>query len=310
MLRALLALVLMSAVLPAAAARDALGVLDDCIHRLDAELDVGYRRIAARCPDLAPSLAASPWGPWLPSDWSQPDNNLSAAGLRQLRVLIGRETARAAAATEPRVERVAGVLTALRASAGTRAGWWARLRDWLREIVRPAAVPADDGWLRRLFAGLALPGAVARLLTLGALALVALLAGVIVAGELRAAGVLRRWRRPAAPAAAARGAPAGAGGSEASLERAAPAQQPRVLLELIAARLAAQQRLPATRALTVHELLRAARLADPEQRARLAELASTCERLRFSPRLPPPETVAAAVARGRELLAALEARFA
>jgi hypothetical protein len=83
-----------------------------------------------------------------------------------------------------------------------------------------------------------------------------------------------------------------------------------VLLELIAARLAAQQRLPATRALTVHELLRAARLADPEQRARLAELASTCERLRFSPRLPPPETVAAAVARGRELLAALEARFA
>ncbi|HET7756615.1 MAG TPA: DUF4129 domain-containing protein, partial [Steroidobacteraceae bacterium] len=102
----------------------------------------------------------------------------------------------------------------------------------------------------------------------------------------------------------------GAAGSDPGLERAAPAHQPRVLLELIAARLAAQDRLPAARALTVRELLRAVRLADPEQRARLAELAGACERLRFSPRRPPPEAVASALARGRELLAALEGRFA
>ena len=40
--------------------------LDACIGRLDQQLDVGYERIAARCPELAPALAQSPWAPWLP----------------------------------------------------------------------------------------------------------------------------------------------------------------------------------------------------------------------------------------------------
>ncbi|HEV2285859.1 MAG TPA: DUF4129 domain-containing protein, partial [Steroidobacteraceae bacterium] len=65
---------------------------------------------------------------------------------------------------------------------------------------------------------------------------------------------------------------------------------------------AALERLPPARALTVRELLRAAHLGDAGDRARLADLAQVCERLRFSGRPLPPETLAGALARGRELL--------
>ena len=40
-----------------ATAPDALAAVDACIPRLDVELDVGYERIAARCPDLTRALA-------------------------------------------------------------------------------------------------------------------------------------------------------------------------------------------------------------------------------------------------------------
>src|SRR5579872_7199214 len=99
--RALLAVVLMVAAArtataaPAAPARDALAALDSCIQQLNSQVDVGYRKVAGLCPDLAPSLKASPWGAWLPSDWDKPDNNLSHRGLSELRSLIVRESGRA-----------------------------------------------------------------------------------------------------------------------------------------------------------------------------------------------------------------------
>ncbi|MGH8276411.1 MAG: DUF4129 domain-containing protein, partial [Steroidobacteraceae bacterium] len=192
-------------------------------------------------------------------------------------------------------------------SGQTHGSWWARLRAWLRAIVQPPAARAEDGWLRRLIASLGLPRTVLELLTAGALALVAVLAGIIVVNELRAAGVLPSHRKVAAPAGAAPGARCEAAGSWADIEQATVAQQPRLLLELIVARLAAQERLPPARALTVRELLRAARLADGADRQRLAELAAACERVRFSARRPPPEALAAALQRGRELLAGLDA---
>ena len=68
MTRALLALLLAAALPPCAQARDALEAIDDCVARLDTELDVGYARIAARCPDLTAALAESSFAPWLPAD--------------------------------------------------------------------------------------------------------------------------------------------------------------------------------------------------------------------------------------------------
>src|SRR5438128_7099732 len=70
-----------------------LPALDACLGRLDPELDIGYDRIAARCPELAKQLDHGAWAPWLPRGWKEPGNDLSAGGLRELRELVERESA-------------------------------------------------------------------------------------------------------------------------------------------------------------------------------------------------------------------------
>jgi hypothetical protein len=304
--RALTALVLLLAVAPVAMARDALTALDACVARLDPELDVGYDKIAARCPDLTPALVQSPWAAWLPSDWNKSGNNLSVRGLRQLRALLVDESARRASAGRPQATHVAAALAALAPSDRAGSGWWARFREWLRGVLQERQSGADSGWVGRLFGSLSRPGSVVKLVSLVALAAVAVLAGLMVLNELRAAGLLRltRGRRQAA------GAPGGAAAAASGwpqIASAAAIEQPRLLLELIAARLAEHDRLPPARALTLHELTRAARLSDEGARARLAELAAACERLRFSGQLLPAAVLAAALARGRELLDGLDA---
>ena len=109
MIRWFLALLVVAAGIPGAQAREALATLDACIERLDRGLDIGYARIAARCPELTPTLLESPWAAWLPSDWDKPENQLSAQGLAELRDLLTRESAPAADRTL-HVERVGAVL--------------------------------------------------------------------------------------------------------------------------------------------------------------------------------------------------------
>lgn len=304
MRRALLALFLALSAAPVLA-RDAVSALAACIAQLDPEHDVGYERIAARCPDLGPTLTQSPWAAWLPRDWDKAGNNLSADGLRELRSLIVTESQRASGAVVPQTAHLAAVLAALTPAERTEADWWQRFKGWLREMLGVRESGASPGWLARLLDALKTRASLVRILALGALALAALLAAAAVLRELRAAGVLRigpRSRR-------AHDGTAGAGTAAdlEYIEAAAPRERPRLLLELISARLAALERLPPPRALTVHELERAALFSDAGDRARLAELAQACERLRFSGRGVPPATLEAALARGRELLGALEA---
>ncbi len=304
MRRALLALVLALPAVPAAA-RDALSALEACIAQLPAGLEAGYERIAARCPELSPALAQSPWAAWLPRGWDEEGNNLSAAGLGELRALLVRESRRGPGAAVPQPAHVAAVLAALAPAPRNQRTWWERFKGWLREMLSVRESSARPGWLARLLDALKARGAFLRIVSLGALALVALLAGTMVVSELRAAGLLRSASRPGAAAGGA--AQAAAAADLAAIEAAAPAERPRLLLELIAARLAELERLPPARALTVRELLRAAHLADAGDRARLADLAQVSEQLRFSGRALPPPTLAAALARGRELLDGLAA---
>src|SRR2546430_17414600 len=81
MSRWLLALLLAAPGWPTAGAHDALDAIDGCLRELDPGLDVGYQRIAARCPDLTPTLVQSQYAAWLPRDWNQTGNLLSADGL-------------------------------------------------------------------------------------------------------------------------------------------------------------------------------------------------------------------------------------
>jgi hypothetical protein len=288
----------------AGAAALALRALDECIHRLDPRLDLGYPRIAERCPELTPALAASPWAPWLPRDWDRPGNELSAGGLTELRTLLVRP-APSARSPAPRVERVSAVLAGLVSADPPRGGWWTRLKQWLRELFTPRPQTADDGWLRRLFGGAGPSQAVLEVIGWSALAVLIALAAAIVANELRVAGVLRRRAARRAPVAA--GADAARLPSLREVDEASPQQQPRLLLEVVVARLRSQERLPPARALTLHELARVARLPQPDDGARFAALAAACEQIRFAGHELPPAMLAAALMRGRELLGSLDA---
>jgi hypothetical protein len=305
MSRWLLALLLTAAGAPLAAARDAVSAIDACIGQLDAGLDVGYARIAERCPDLAPSLEASAAAAWLPADWNKPGNELSAAGLAELRTLLTRQPS-PAGARALRVARLRTLLEGLAANDRRGGGWWARFKEWLREVLarRPPG-QEDPGWLRRLIGDLGVSQAVLEASVWGALAVVIALATTIVVNELRIAGLFSGWRRRTA-AGASRSTAARAPLTLEEVERASPAEQPRLLLALIVARLREQERLPPERGLTVHELRRAANLPEQADRERLAALTAACERVRFgAPELSLP-ALGAALARGRELLAALE----
>ena len=133
--------------------------------------------------------------------------------------------------------------------------------------------------------------------------MVALAAGIVI-NELRIAGVLHgggaRSHLPGGDFARA-----GSGAALEEIERAAPERQPALLLELIAARLVALQRLPPARALTARELEREARLPQESCRTPLVELVRVCERVRFSREPVSAASLAAAVHGGRALLTAL-----
>jgi hypothetical protein len=300
--RWLLALVVSVASLPGAHAREAVQVIDECLAKLDPGADIGYARVVARCPDLPGGLSQSPVAAWLPTDWNRPDNQLSAAGLAELRVLLTQPPIRAQRPA-PRVDTVAALLATFVQSERTNSSWWDRFRQWLRGILATRPAP-DESWLQRLLVKVFTSNA-ADTIVWTSLALVVALALGIIFNELRLAGVIGRGER-GGRRRAERSPTAAAAGLE-QIARATPAEQARMLLEFIARRLAEQQRLPPARALTTRELTQRARLPEAE-RASLAELASVCERVRFSGREVPGASLAEAIVRGKSLLAALDLR--
>jgi hypothetical protein len=303
--RRVLALVLIACgATPVAVADDALAVIDGCIRSLDPTADVGYARVAERCPELARSLSSSAYAAWLPPDWNKPDNGLSVGGLIELRKLLTR-TESPPAVHAPRIARLPGVLAELQHEDSAQRGWWARFKQWLREIFAPQPDGERQGWLARLIAGVDLSQTVMRVIVWVALFLVLLVVGAIIVNELRVAGLWggarRRGHHAPGSAPLATSAP-----SLQDLERAGSDEQPHLLLQLITRRLIEQKRLPPARALTLRELQRVARLRDAADRERLAALAAACERARFAEHVAAP-VLAAASLRGRELLASLEA---
>jgi hypothetical protein len=302
--RCALALLLTACGAPVAMADNVVAVIDSCIHKLDPSLDVGYAHVAERCPDLTRSLASSPYAAWLPPDWNKPENDLSVAGLAELRTLLVRP-APPPAAHAPRIVQLGAVLAELHRNDAAPRSWWARLREWLREFFTPQPAGAGRGWFQRLIGGADLSQTALRAIVWGALFLVVVLAGAIVVNELRVASGLRnargRRRRTTGDPQRQHTAP-----SLHDVERASPAEQPHLLLQLITRRLTEQHRLPPARALTLRELERAARLPDETDRDRLAALTGACERARFADHVA-AALLAAASSSGRELLASLEA---
>jgi hypothetical protein len=282
----------------------ALEALDSCLEKLDPDIDVGYERVASRCPRLTRKLEESGWLPWLPTDWERTGNDLSAGGLRELREMILRESEREQErAVRPSITPLPGVLADLAPASSGRAGWWTRTKEWLRDVFERGQQESDAGWLARLVGQNGLSQVVLELISYAALLLVVLLAVGIVFNELRVSGVGARWR---SRRRRRRGSVTGVrvNRPELTLDEVSAApltQRPQLLLEMIVARLTAGSHLPPARALTVRELTRAASLPEESDRERLAALARTCERLRFSDVPVSSEDLGVAVEHGRVL---------
>lgn len=279
-------------------------LIDECIARLDSALDVGYPRIAARCPELTPALNDSPWAAWLPADWKGPDNRLSAGSLAELSTLIARESAFSTMRRlPPRTTRIAEVYAGIARSEGGSVGWWRRFKDWLRGVFS-APPRAGESWLRRLLSEVDLSTRTSELIAWGAFALVVALAAAVVISELRAAGLLAAGAasvRTQARPPNSRTAP-----TLEAIAHAAAEEQPALLLELIAATLTEQQRLPMSRALTVRELGWRAQLPQESSRSQLLELIGVCERVRFSGQAVGSAMLDFALRGGRRLLETLD----
>jgi hypothetical protein len=292
---------------PAADPRAALHqLLDACRSRLDRELDVGYERIATRCPDLGRQVEASDVGAWLPRGWQDAGSGLSAGSLEELRVLVARELDSHPQSRAPSVPRLREVLVRLGDTAQSRSGVWSRLREWLRQVTRREDDPRSPEFLTRLLSRVGLSARVIELVSYACLAAVIALAALIIVNELRAAGIRL-------PGAAPRGSRAELPQSPelvslAQVEGAALEERPRLLLAALLERLSRRGLLPPARSLTVRELTRGARLPAAGDGARLAELASTAECVRYSHDLPSSARLEAAVAGGRALLEHLDAR--
>jgi hypothetical protein len=189
-----------------------------------------------------------------------------------------------------------------------RSGWWSRAKEWLREVFERRAQASDDDWLSRLIAQNGLPQTVIELTSYATLMLVMVLAGVIVLNEVRIAGIARGLQRKPRAARAARPPVAAERGALTwdAVERAPPAQRPRMLLEMIVAEL--MRELPHVRGLTVRELVRAARMTNEGDHEALTALAGVSERVRFANAPVPNEELVAVLARGRALLRQLSPR--
>jgi len=278
--------------------------LDACVSRLDPEVDVGFDRIAVRCPDLVKQLEHGAWAPWLPRGWKEPGNDLSAGSLKEFRELVGRESAAGTSLQAPDVRHLKRVLSGL-ADTST-VGWWSRFKSWLRSILETREQSPDESWFSRMVSHVGIPQSLRQLIAYVALIAVVLLAAVIVFNEVRAAGLLpKRGDR----ARTRRGAPdmRAPGMAWSDIERAVLTDKPRLLLELIVRRLSDRGSLPPAGALTVRELTRAARLPEPDDRTRLSELALAAERVRYSSRDLESAALNESLARGRELLDRLDA---
>lgn len=297
--------------------RAAAAAIDACLRRLDPDFDVGYERIAARCPDLSRRLGESGWSAWLPRDWQQPGNNLSAGSLIELRVLVERELAARSIDRVPDVTHLRPVLAALDTGKHEREGWWDRFKAWLSEVFERRAPADDDNDLSRMVAAIGVSQTAVELVSYAAFGLVVVLALLIVTNELREAGVIARGKRSFVKSSGRlrrREFREELSGRDIEairwreIEQAALEQRPALLLEVIVARLAEHDRLLLSRGLTLRELMRAVRLLDEDNRERLARLAAVVESLRFSAEPVDGSAIADALEKGRELLDAFGAR--
>lgn len=288
----------------ASAAATALDTLSDCAASasIDAE---GLAALTAECPGLDSALNELALDDHLPEGWQ---DHLNLSGLQDLATLV-RHYQGSPQNHIPGVSTLPGILHDLAGEQPQAAkSWWDAVKEWLRSWAERNPENESGSWLARLLQNLKPSELILRIVLYGLLGLVVISAIVVVANELRAAGLLARSKRTATQATCISTDQVGidAVTTLGDLERAALHDKPAILLRLLVTRLLAARRLKVERSLTHRELGQQGEFANTQQRERFTQVATLAEQVLYGSMPTAPEHIERVVADGQALLQQLE----
>jgi hypothetical protein len=278
----------------------ALRVVEACRARLDPATDLGIERIQKRCPELLPALASAPWRDLLPQTLRERRDEISAESLRALAELVRKAGTAAKLRDAPSREKLEPVLAGLGAKGQEGATRWDRFKRWLKEKLENRKDDDETSALEKWSRQFQTSEGIAQAITYAGYVMVGVLMLFVIWSELRAAGLLGRTRRGR-----------GAGGPAAQWRRrlmlsdiaAAPlADRPGMLLRLLGEALTRAERLPAADGLTAATIVRRATLDSEQERAALAQIATTADTVRYGSNPPPEEQLEGTVNSAKALL--------
>ena len=247
-------------------------VIRDCAKRAKPDL-VGMDALRAACPTLEKAIEELGLPFHLPEDWKK---RVTPADLDDWNALADRYDRTAAPVPPPDSARLQTIARLLRPPQPPPT-WWERLKTWVRNWIDPEHGQWPD-WLR--WPTQWRPGN-AVLYSLTGLVLIA--AAVVIAMELRAAGVFGAGRRrrvlPKRPATNTHTSLANP--EEPTLIDEAGPLRPERLLRLLVTALTKSHRLERDRDLTCRELISAARFDTPAQREIFATVALLAEQMLY-----------------------------
>jgi hypothetical protein len=248
-------------------------VIRDCAQRAKPDL-VGMDALRADCPTLATAIENLGLAAHLPQDWKK---RVTADVLEDWSALADRYDGLAAPVAPPDSARLQTIARFLRPPPEPP-NWWERFKTWVGSWLDPERGQWPD-WLR--WPTQWRPG---NALLYGLIGLVLIAAAVVIAMELRAAGVLGAGRRRRAPPKrSATATPTNSPHSQEPEEIDEPVEQlrPERLLRLLVAALTRAHRLERDRDLTCRELITAARFDTPAQREIFANVALLAEQMLY-----------------------------
>ena len=278
----------------------ALRVVEACRARLDPATDLGLERIQKRCPELLPALASAPWRDLLPQTLRERRDEISAESLRVLAELVRKAGSAAKLRDAPSREKLEPVLVGLGAKGQEGATRWDRFKRWLKEKLENRKDDDETSALEKWSRQFQTSEGIAQAITYAGYVMVGVLMLFVIWSELRAAGLLGRARRGH-----------GAESPAAQWRRrlmlsdiaAAPlADRPGMLLRLLGEALTRAERLPAADGLTAATIVRRATLDSEQERAALAQIATTADTVRYGSNPPPEEQLEGTVNSAKALL--------
>ena len=248
-------------------------VIRACAQRAKPDV-VGMDALRAGCPTLAQAIEDLGLAAHLPRDWKK---QVSAGDLADWSALADRYDGSAAPVPLPDSSRLQTIARFLRPPPALP-NWWERFKTWVGSWLDPVRGQWPD-WLR--WPTRWRPG---KALLYGVIILVLIAAAVVIAMELRAAGVFGEGRRRRTPLKrSATATPTNSVHWREPEEIDEPLEQlrPERLLRLLVTALTKSHRLERDRDLTCRELITAARFDTTAQREIFASVALLAEQMLY-----------------------------